>query len=62
MGPKLRSGLAGKYPSLTDLDQGDLKFNTDFRSVYATVLQNWLETPSKPILGNQFPTLNLLKA
>ncbi len=61
MGPKLKTGLAGKYPSLTQLDQGDLKWNTDFRSVYATILEKWLDTPSKPILGNQFQTLPLLK-
>jgi uncharacterized protein (DUF1501 family) len=58
----IKEGVVGKHPSLTDLDQGDLKYNLDFRSVYATVLQNWLETPSKPILGAQFPTLNVLKA
>jgi uncharacterized protein (DUF1501 family) len=63
IGSGLKQGLAGKYPSLTDLDQGDLKYNLDFRSVYATVLQNWMDTPSKPILGQQFPTLNnILKA
>ena len=61
VGPKIMPGLLGRYPSLTDLDQGDLKYNTDFRSVYATVLQNWLGTPSKPILGQQFPTLPVLK-
>ena len=61
-GPNLKAGIVGKHPSLTDLDGGDLKFSTDFRSVYATVLQNWLETPSKPILGRQFPTLPMLKA
>ena len=62
MGPKITPGLLGKHPSLTDLDSGDLKFNTDFRSVYATVLQNWLDTPSKPILGSQFPTLPVMRA
>ncbi len=62
MGPKITPGLLGKHPSLTDLDAGDLKYNTDFRSVYATILQNWLGTPSKPILGNQFPTLPILRA
>jgi uncharacterized protein (DUF1501 family) len=60
-GPAVKTGLAGKHPSLTDLDQGDLKYTTDFRSVYASVLQNWLETPSKPILGAQFPTLPIIK-
>jgi uncharacterized protein (DUF1501 family) len=61
MGPKITPGLLGKYPSLKDLDQGDLKYSTDFRSVYATVLQNWLGTPSKPILGNQFPTFPIFR-
>ena len=61
-GKRVREHIVGTHPSLTNLDQGDLKFNTDFRSVYATVLQNWLETPSKPILGQQFPMLNLFKA
>jgi len=62
MGTDIRQGLIGRYPSLTDLDQGDLKFLIDFRSVYATILQNWLGTPSKPILGEQFPLLPLVKA
>lgn len=60
-GRRVKPGLFGRHPSLTDLDQGDLKFNTDFRSVYATVLQEWLETPSKPILGQQFKTMPLVK-
>ncbi|HVT90677.1 MAG TPA: DUF1501 domain-containing protein [Tepidisphaeraceae bacterium] len=63
MGPACKQPIVGKHPSLTDLDGGgDLKFAIDFRSIYATVLQNWLETPSKPILGNQFPTLPVIKA
>ena len=60
IGPKIKPGLIGQHPSLTDLDQGDLKFTTDFRNVYATVLQNWLDTPSKPILGRQFNPLPVL--
>ncbi len=62
MGPKLKTGILGKHPSLTDLDAGDLKYNTDFRSVYASVIQNWMGTASKPILGQQFPLLPILKA
>ena len=61
-GPNINPGLLGKYPSLKDLDQGDLKYNVDFRSVYATILQNWMDTPSKPILGSQFPTFPILRA
>jgi len=61
IGPKnLRPGIVGKHPSLTNLDSGDLRWGIDFRSVYATVLQKWLDTPSKPILGGQFPALPVL--
>jgi uncharacterized protein (DUF1501 family) len=60
--PSLKPGLYANHPSLTDLDQGDLKYAVDFRNVYATVLQNWMDTPSKPILGEQFKTINMFKA
>ena len=60
-GSSVKSGVIGKHPSLTDLDQGDLKFTTDFRSVYASILQSWLDAPSKPVLGQQFPTLPIVK-
>jgi uncharacterized protein (DUF1501 family) len=62
MGSSIRQGLVGRHPSLSDLDQGDLKYLVDFRSVYATILQSWLDTPSKPILGDQFPLLPIVKA
>ena len=62
MGSSVKPGLYAKHPSLSDLDQGDLKYNMDFRNVYATVLQGWLKTPSKPILGEQFRTLDIFKA
>ncbi|HTL30672.1 MAG TPA: DUF1501 domain-containing protein [Tepidisphaeraceae bacterium] len=61
-GKAVKNGLLGRYPSLTDLDHGDLKYTTDFRNVYATVLQDWLDAPSKPILGQQFKTLEMVKA
>ncbi len=62
MGPGIRQGIVTQHPSMANLDQGDLKYVVDFRSVYASVLQNWLQTPSKPILGDQFPLLPLVKA
>jgi uncharacterized protein (DUF1501 family) len=62
MGTSVKQGLLSRHPSLADLDQGDLKYVVDFRSVYASVLQNWLDTPSKPILGEQFPVMPLVKA
>jgi uncharacterized protein (DUF1501 family) len=59
-GPKVKAGIIGAQPSLTDLDNGDLKFHTDFRSVYATVLENWLKTESKPVLGREFKNLGFI--
>jgi uncharacterized protein (DUF1501 family) len=61
MGKGVQDGIIGNHPALTNLDQGDLRYLIDFRSVYATILQNWLGTPSKPILNGQFPTLPLLR-
>jgi len=61
MGPAVKGGIVGEHPSLTDLDHGDLKYRTDFRSVYATVLQSWLDTPSKTILGQQFKLAPVLR-
>jgi uncharacterized protein (DUF1501 family) len=59
IGEKVKAGLLGKYPSLapTDLLNGDIKYNVDFRSVYAGVLESWLKTPSAPVLGRQFSPL-----
>ena len=59
IGDKVKAGLLGQYPSLApaDLFQGDVKYNVDFRSVYAGVLENWLKTKSAPILGKQFTPL-----
>ncbi len=61
MGAGVNGGVHGTHPSLTDLDQGDLKFTCDFRSVYATVLEQWMGAPSKKILGATYPTLKLLR-
>jgi uncharacterized protein (DUF1501 family) len=62
VGNKIRAGLLGQYPSLapTDLFQGDVKYNVDFRCVYAEVLENWLKTRSEPILGRKFPPLQFV--
>lgn len=61
VGNKVQAGLLGKYPSLApqDLFQGDVKFNVDFRNVYAGVLEDWLKTRSAPVLGRQFAPLKI---
>jgi uncharacterized protein (DUF1501 family) len=61
-GGALKNGLLGKAPSLaaSDLLNGDPRYTTDFRRVYASVLESWLRTPSAPILGRKFEPLPLL--
>jgi uncharacterized protein (DUF1501 family) len=50
LGDGVRGGLHGEPPSLTDLDDGDLKFTTDFRDVYATLLDGVLGADPQRIL------------
>jgi uncharacterized protein (DUF1501 family) len=61
-GPAVKGGAITKHPSLSDLDQGDLKHHTDFRQVYATLLDQWLGCDSKTVLNGQWKHLELLKA
>jgi uncharacterized protein (DUF1501 family) len=60
-GPAVKGGLVGKHPSLSDLDTGDLRFHTDFRRLYATLLDKWLGVDSKVVLNGTFPHLEVLK-
>jgi uncharacterized protein (DUF1501 family) len=62
LGGRVRPGLHGAPPNLEKLDRGDLIHTTDFRSVYATVLDQWLHAPSEKILHRKFPHLNFLSA
>jgi uncharacterized protein (DUF1501 family) len=50
-GPSVTGGVVGKHPSLSDLGDDDLKYHTDFRRVYATLLDQWLGADSKAVLG-----------
>ncbi len=59
-GGSVKPGLHGKYPSLTDLNRGDLIHNVDFRSVYYSILRNWLKAPADQVLGRRFPTLPIV--
>ena len=47
-------------PSLSDLDQGDMKHTVDFRGVYASVLEGWFAADSSKVLGRKFDTLPLI--
>ena len=59
-GGKVKGGLVGAHPSLTDLDEGALKHRIDFRQVYATALDRWLGYDSRLALGATFKTLDAL--
>ena len=59
-GPSVRAGLIGQHPSLSQLQQGDLIYHTDFRRVYAGILESWLQVNPTPILGKSFPPIPLL--
>ncbi|MCB1217621.1 DUF1501 domain-containing protein [bacterium] len=61
-GGSVQGGLHGEYPSLSDLDDGDLRYNTDFRRVYATLLDKWLDADSEKLLGQRFDNLPLLRS
>jgi uncharacterized protein (DUF1501 family) len=58
-GQRVKAGLLGEHPSLTDLVDGDLQFQIDFRQVYATILEDWLNWPSQRVLGGKYATLEL---
>jgi uncharacterized protein (DUF1501 family) len=60
-GPMVRKGVLNAHPSLTNLDDGDLRFSVDFRSVYAGVLADWLKADPNEVLGQRFRKAELLR-
>jgi len=56
----MKGGHWGDPVNLKDQDKGNLKYTTDFRSVYATVMDGWLGAPADKLLGARFPTLGFL--
>jgi len=59
-GGKVKAGVHGSRPDLSDLDEGDLKFKTDFRSVYSAVLKDWFAADASKVLGAEFKHLPIL--
>jgi uncharacterized protein (DUF1501 family) len=61
IGNPVNKGIFGEPPGLSNLDNtGNLKYTTDFRSVYATVLDRWLGASSQDVLGGSFGSQNFL--
>jgi uncharacterized protein (DUF1501 family) len=60
VGKNVKGGSYGKMPSLTDLEDGNLKMTTDFRSVYATMLEEWMGyEDTKTVLKGDYPALGV---
>ena len=63
MGDAVKGGLYGEYPSLErdKLDEGDLQWNNDFRSTYATLLDRWMGLDAQEILKGPFEQFDFIK-
>jgi len=60
VGKHVKGGLYGRHPSLTELDDGNLVKTTDFRRVYATMIEEWLRfDDSRTVLKGSFDTLGV---
>ena len=59
LGQNIKGGEYGEYPSTApeDLEQGDLVPNVDFRSIYSTILENWMGLDANPLVGGTFEKL-----
>ncbi|MFT3982143.1 MAG: DUF1501 domain-containing protein [Ferruginibacter sp.] len=55
-----QKGVLNDMPDLSDLNDGDLKHKVDFKSVYATVLNKWLGSDDKKVLGKQYDHLKFI--
>ncbi len=60
MGGKIKGGLYGRQPSLLDLENGDLKFNVDYRSLYATVAHRWWGLKAEFLDGKPYPMIDFI--
>ena len=62
IGGSVNGGLYGEYPSLKEKDhlEGDLHFNTDFRSIYSTIADRWLSVDPQPVANGHYEQLDLI--
>ena len=63
IGDPVKGGMYSEYPSLKegDLLEGDLQFNIDYRGVYGSMIENWLQLDPIPIVGGNFEQLDFVK-
>lgn len=63
MGSAVKGGLYGEYPSLEIKDQveGDMAYNNDFRSTYATLLDRWMGMDPSSILDGNYEQFEMIQ-
>ncbi len=63
IGDSVKGGTYGQYPSLepSKLDEGDLRWNSDFRGTYSTLLEKWMGLDDRDILGGNYEQLDFIK-
>ena len=62
IGDHVNGGLYGEYPSLEEskLLEGDLHFNNDFRGIYTSIIEDWMNMDAKPIVNGGFEKFALV--
>ena len=65
IGDRVNGGLYAEYPSIDPADWlygEDLKHTIDFRGIYGTVLEQWLNVEAAPIVGGGFEQIEPFKS
>lgn len=62
LGSHVQGGFYSEAPALDSLERDNLRYTVDFRSVYATLLGNWMGAPAEEVLGGGYERLPLLSA
>lgn len=57
IGSRVKSGIYSDHPDLGRLDDGDLRYKIDFRTIYASILDRWMNADSRQVLGGHFGSL-----
>ena len=60
IGQPVKGGLLGEPPSLTQTDAGNIRSTVDFRSVYQSLITDWLRADAKAVLGGSFPDIRVI--
>ncbi|HEY6503352.1 MAG TPA: DUF1501 domain-containing protein [Chitinophagaceae bacterium] len=55
-----QKGIINSLPDLSDLQEGDLKYKVDFKNVYATILNKWLNADDTRVLGKQYDYMGFI--